>query len=164
MNRKYTREEYLGLVDRLRQIRPDIALSSDVMVGFPGETKQDFEMTLDLIKTVEFDSLFSFKYSDRKGTLAASFEGKVPEEEKSERLCILQEIQKQITLKKNRALEGKTVEVLVEGRSAKGDKLSGRTPTNKIVNFRPESKILGNIVKVKINKAYQNSLLGELLR
>lgn len=164
MNRKYTREEYLGLVDRLRQIRPEIALSSDVMVGFPGETKQDFEMTLDLIKTVEFDSLFSFKYSDRKGTLAASFEGKVPEEEKSERLCILQEIQKQITLKKNRALEGKTVEVLVEGRSAKGDKLSGRTPTNKIVNFRPESKILGNIVKVKINKAYQNSLLGELLR
>ena len=163
MNRKYTREDYLRLVDRLRQIRPDIALSSDVIVGFPGETRQDFEMTLDLIKAVEFDSLFSFKYSDRKGTLAARFEEKVPEEEKSERLYLLQEIQRQITLKKNQALEGKTVEILVEGPSAKGDKLFGRTPTNKIVNFISDVNLLGKIVNVKVKKAYQNSLLGELL-
>jgi len=163
MNRKYTREQYLDLVGKLRQSRPDIALSSDVMVGFPGETRKDFEMTLDLIKQVEFDSLFSFKYSDRKGTLAASLRNKVSEEEKSERLQILQELQKDITLKKNRAIEGSTVEVLVEGKSAKGDMLSGRTPTNKIVNFSSNTDLLAQLVKVSIKKGYQNSLLGELI-
>ena len=163
MNRKYTREQYLELVAKLRATRPDIALSSDVMVGFPGETKEDFEMTLDLIKAIEFDSLFSFKYSDRKGTLAEKLEQKIPEEEKSERLQILQEIQRDITLKKNRALEGETVEVLVEGRSAKGEELSGRTPTNKIVNFKGNHNLLGEIVKVSIHRGYQNSLAGELV-
>ena len=163
MNRKYTREHYLELITELRRIRPDIALSSDVMVGFPGETKQDFEMTLDLIKAIEFDSLFSFKYSDRKGTLAASFGNKVSEEEKSERLQILQQIQKDITLKKNRALEGQTVEVLVEGLSARGDKVSGRTSTNKIVNFQCDTDMLGLLVKVTIRQGYQNSLVGELV-
>ncbi len=163
MNRKYTREQYLELVRKLRATRPDIALSSDVMVGFPGETKEDFDMTLDLITSIEFDSLFSFKYSDRKGTLAEKFGEKVPEEEKSERLQVLQEIQRNITLKKNRALEGQAVEVLVEGSSARGDKLSGRTPTNKIVNFDGNYDLLGKLVKVLIHRGHQNSLAGEFL-
>ena len=96
MNRGYTREKYIDLIDRLRAIRSDIAITSDVMVGFPGETEEDFQKTLDLIQKIEFDNLFSFKYSDRKGTLAEKYKEKINEDEKSSRLIILQNIQKEI--------------------------------------------------------------------
>ncbi len=162
MNRGYTRKQYMDLIQKLRLVRPEIAITSDVMVGFPGETRQDFEMTLDLIKLIEFDGLFSFKYSDRRGTLAARFEDKVPEQEKSERLQLLQAIQKDITIKKNKSLEGKEVEVLIEGPSARGKQLSGRTGTNKIVNFNCDSSMIGRLVNVYIKAAYANSLIGEL--
>ncbi len=161
MNRRYTKEQYLELIEKLRKVRPDIAITADVMVGFPGETEKDFEETIDLIKKVEFDNLFSFKYTDRPGTVAERMEGKVDEKEKTRRLIKLQEIQKQITLKKNKQLEGKEVEVLVEGISKKGGQYTGRTPTNKVVNFTSDYNLIGNLVKVKIEEAYANSLIGK---
>lgn len=161
MRRGYNREGYLALIERLRSARPGIAVTSDVMVGFPGESEADFEMTLDLIRAVRFDNLFSFKYSDRKGTLAERMEGKVPEHVKSSRLAILQDLQKGITLQKNRELVGNVREVLVEGRSKKGAQLTGRTDTFKVVNFRGEMSYLGDLVHVKIKRVFANSLLGE---
>jgi len=160
MNRNYTREKYVELVDKLRKARPDIAITADVMVGFPGETEKDFLDTIDLIKRVEFDGLFSFKYTDRPGTRAEKMKDKVDEREKGRRLEILQKIQKEITLKKNKKLEGKEVEVLVEGYSKRGNMFMGRTSTNKIVNFYCNFNAIGNLVKVKVEEAFANSLRG----
>jgi tRNA-2-methylthio-N6-dimethylallyladenosine synthase len=145
----------------LRSHRPDIAITSDVMVGFPGERQEDFESTLDLIRQVEFDALFSFKYSDRKGTLAERMQDKIDEEEKSRRLSILQNLQKGITLKKNRALEGQQVGVLVEGYSKKGGQLTGRTGSNKVVNFKGKNDLIGKLVHVTVKRGYLNSLWAE---
>ncbi len=161
MKRGYTREKYLELITKLRGVSPGIAITSDVMVGFPGESEQDFQQTLDLLRQVEFDSLFSFKYSDRKGTMAQKMPGKIPEAEKASRLHILQHLQRQISLKKNRALEGRKVEVLVEGKSKKGEMLMGRTPSNKIVNFSCNNGKLGSLANVIIKNGLFNSLRGE---
>ena len=161
MNRGYTREKYLDLIGKLRGVRPEMGVTSDVMVGFPGENRKDFDLTLDLIEKVEFDGLYSFKYSDREGTLAANLRHKIPEEEKLNRLSELQLLQKGITLKKNRAMIGHETEILVEGPSRKGDQLTGRTTTNKIVNFDGDSEKIGKIIKVMIKRAYANSLWGE---
>jgi len=163
MNRKYTREKYMELIEKLRSVRPDIAVTADVMVGFPGETEKDFQDTIDLIKKVQFDNLFSFKYTDRPGTAAEKMKNKVPEEEKERRLLILQKTQKEITLKKNKELEGKEVEVLVEGYSKRKNQLTGRTDTNKVVNFDGNSELIGHIVKVKIEEAFANSLRGRFI-
>jgi tRNA-2-methylthio-N6-dimethylallyladenosine synthase len=119
-------------------------------------------MTLDLMRKIEFDTLYSFKYSDRKGTLAETMGGKISETEKSSRLSALQGLQRAITLKKNRRLEGLELEILVEGESRKGGQLSGRTATNKIVNFNNNNSIMGELVKVVIKRAFVNSLFGEL--
>jgi len=161
MRRGYTREKYLELISKLRDVKPTIAITSDVMVGFPGESEEDFCMTLDLIKQVQFDSLFSFKYSDRIGTLAEKMKDKVEDFEKAKQLKVLQTIQKQITLNKNKALEGRQVEVLVEGQSKKGKQLTGRTESNKIVNFDWKKSKIGNLVEVTIKQGYLNSLIGE---
>ncbi len=164
MNRSYTRERYMEMVNKLRDIRPDIAITSDVMVGFPGETEEDFEQTIGLIREVEFDNLYSFRYSDRPGTFAKKMKHKIDDKEKSKRLIILQTVQKEITLKKNRSLVGKEVEVLVEGTSKKKDQLAGRTSTNKVVNFSGDIKLIGHLVKVKIEEAYANSLKGRYMK
>ncbi len=158
MKRGYTREQYLGLISKLRKVEPDIAITSDVMVGFPGESRDDFEMTLDLIRQVQFDNLFSFIYSDRKGTLADRMKDKVDKKEKSFRLESLQNLQKKITFNKNRGLQDKKVEVLVEGHSKKGDQMSGRTRTNKIVNFTGIACKTGDIVEVTVKECFFNSL------
>jgi len=163
MNRGYTQKRYKELIKKLRHIRPAMAITSDVIVGFPHESEEDFQMTLGLIKEIEFDNLFSFKYSDRKGTFAEKMGGKVDEKVKSSRLAILQQLQKEITLKKNKMLEGTEVEILVEGDSKKGGQLTGRTDTNKIVNLSPNFRIINRLVKVKIKYSYVNSLWGELL-
>jgi tRNA-2-methylthio-N6-dimethylallyladenosine synthase len=152
----------MELILALRQARPGIALTSDVMVGFPGETENDFELTLDLIRKIEFDNLFSFKYSDRDGTPASRMHGKIPEVIKIMRLTRLQELQRGITLKKNRELLGKDVEVLVEGKSKKGQQLTGRTEENKVVNFIGVDRYIGSIVNVTIKRASFNALSGEL--
>ncbi len=161
MRRGYTRENYFELVWKLRETRPEIAITSDVMVGFPGETERDFEMTLDLVKRVQFDALFSFKYSDRKGTPAEKMDNKVEEAEKSFRLGTLQTLQKEITLMKNKGLEGKAVEILVDGESKKGGLLTGRTGSNKVINIPCDHIEIGQLVKVDINRAFVNSLRGK---
>ncbi len=163
MGRGYTREQYLKIVDKLRSCREDLAITSDVMVGFPGETEQDFQQTLDLIEQVEFDSLFSFKYSDREGTPAARMKEKIDEKVKSSRLSDLQDLQNRITLKKNRALIGRKLSVLVEGESKKGEQLTGRTASNKVVNFEGESALTGKLLEVEIKEAYLNSLKGRII-
>jgi len=164
MNRRYARDDYTDLIRRLRKTRPDIAITSDMMVGFPGETERDFEDSLGLIEAIEFDSLFSFKYSERPGIMALQLPGKIKEKEKQTRLSILQDRQRGITLLKNRSLEGTLQEVLVEGPARRGDsQLTGRTLGNKVVNFPSRTDLKGRLVRVKIVQGLQNSLRGELL-
>ncbi len=165
MHRGYTKESYLEKIERLKKVCPSIAVTADVIVGFPGEEEEDFRQTLDLMETVRFDDLYSFKYSPRKGTRAAQFQDKVEEKVKQVRLTILQEIQKGITLQKNQALEGHVEEVLVEGRSKQSPQdVTGRTRSNKIVNFEGDMNLVGKLVPVQITKAYAHSLRGELVQ
>jgi len=178
MNRKYTRELYLEKIEKLRNALPDIAITSDVIVGFPGETKDDFKATLDLVKEVEFDSLFTFGYSDRKNAPSARFSDKIPDNEKNERLRELLEVQEYYTLKKNLALVGSTERILVEGFSKKqgavnvqgglaGVDWTGRTSKNKIINLNYEdyvsgcNSLIGKIIDVEIEKAFLHSLRGK---
>ena len=162
MNRKYTREQYLERVRRIRQAIPDVALTTDIIVGFPGETEEDFEQTRSLLEEVEYDGAFVFHYSVRPGTAAARLPDNVPHEEKIARLEELNRLQKKISLKKNRALVGRIEEVLVEGPNRKRPgQYIGRTETNKIVVFRPgreESK--RGIVKLLITDASAHTLFG----
>jgi tRNA-2-methylthio-N6-dimethylallyladenosine synthase len=164
MNRGYTAEQYRKLIEKLRGTRPDIAVSSDMIVGFPGETEKDFQDSLSLIEEVEFDNVFSFRYSDRRGTKATRLPNKVAEEEKQERLFMVQERQRQITLAKNKSLEGTTQTVLEEGPAKHGGKQrSGRTPGNKILNYVSTTDLTGASVRVKVLKGFQNSLFGEFV-
>jgi len=163
MNRRYTREAYLEKIAQLRQQCPGIAITSDVIVGFPGETEADFDETMDLIRAVQLDDMFSFKYSNRPNTTASNFLNQVHEEEKSRRLGELQTYQKKVTLSKHQTMEGKVQLVLVEGTSKKSSQeWMGRTRTNKIVNFPGPSDLLGKTVPVRIEKAYIHSLKGVL--
>jgi tRNA-2-methylthio-N6-dimethylallyladenosine synthase len=135
------------------------------MVGFPGEREEDYSQSLELMKAVEFDGLFSFKYSPRQGTRTAEWKDDVPPEVKQRRLVPLQALQREITLKKNKKLEGTVKEVLVEGCSRNSPhEMRGRTRCNRIVNFPGESGLVGELVLVKINEGLQNSLRGELSR
>jgi tRNA-2-methylthio-N6-dimethylallyladenosine synthase len=164
MHRGYTKESYLRKTDRLKEVCPSIVLTADVIVGFPGEEEEDFKQTLDLMEKVRFDDLFSFKYSPRKGTRAAQFQDKVEEKVKQDRLSVVQEIQKEITFQKNRELEGRIEEVLVEGRSKQSAQdVTGRTRSNKIVNFQGDMSLVGSLVPVRITKAYAHSLRGEVV-
>ncbi len=163
MHRGYTKGSYLERIDRLREVCSSIAITADVIVGFPGEEEEDFRETLDLMEKVRFDDLFSFKYSPRKGTRAAQLECQVQEKTKQDWLSILQKIQRDITLQKNQSLEGRVEEVLVEGRSKQSDRdVTGRTRSNKIVNFPGDMNLVGKLVPVKITKAYAHSLRGEI--
>lgn len=162
MHRKYTRELYLEKVVELRSFCPDIALSTDVIVGFPGETEEDFAQTMSLLETVRFHGSFSFKYSDRPGTRSASFPDKIEEQVKGERLERFQRRQDEISLERNREFLGRSVEVMVEGRSELA--VQGRTGSNHIVHFSgPEYLQPGDVVMVTINHAGQHSLNGELV-
>jgi tRNA-2-methylthio-N6-dimethylallyladenosine synthase len=165
MNRGYTREKYLTQIRRLREVAPQISITADVMVGFPGEGDDDFTQTLELVQEVEFDGLFSFKYSPRHGTRSAQWKDDCTLEVKQRRLAILQELQREITLRKNKRLEGTVKEVLVEGRSRNSPhRMMGRTRSNRIVNIPGGSEILGELVTVKIDEGLQNSLRGERCR
>ncbi|APH19485.1 tRNA (N6-isopentenyl adenosine(37)-C2)-methylthiotransferase MiaB [Clostridium botulinum] len=162
MNRHYDREKYLDVVSKIKKLIPNVALSTDIIVGFPGETEKDFEETLSLVKEVEYDSAFTFLYSIRKGTPAAKFEDQVPEDVKHKRFNRLVEVVNEISAKKNKAYEGKIEEVLVEGTSKNDEnKLMGRTRTGKLVNFIGDKDSIGKLVNVKIIKANSFSLTGE---
>jgi tRNA-2-methylthio-N6-dimethylallyladenosine synthase len=164
MHRGYTREAYLEKIEQLKRNCPSIALTADVIVGFPGEEEKDFEETVDLIQQVRFDDLFSFKYSPRKGTRAAQFSDQIDENVKQARLSVLQNIQKEVTLRKNVALEDEVHEVLIEGRSKQSERdVTGRTRSNKIVNFKGDLDWVGHLVQVHITKAYPHSLRGEIV-
>ncbi len=161
MNRKYTKEEYLELVEKLRRKTPDIAITTDIIVGFPGETEEDFEETLDIVRKVGFDSAFTFLYSIRKGTPAENFPDQVAEEVKHERFNRLVEEVNRISAEKNRALVGQVVEVLSEGKSKTNKALyTGRTGGHKLVNFKADEDVTGRMVKVLITESSTFSLTG----
>ena len=164
MNRKYTREDYLKLIEKLRKTVPNITLSTDIIVGFPGETNEDFEETLSIVKEVEYDSAFTFIYSIRKGTPAEKFEDQIEESEKHRRFDLLVSAVNEISEKKNKAYQDRVEKVLVDGVS-KNDKstLTGRTDGFKIVNFAGKKELIGSIVDVKITDAKTFSLFGEVI-
>ena len=164
MNRRYDREHYMDLVRQLRDSVPEITISSDIMVGFPGETEEDFQDTLDLIGKVRYDSAFTFLYSPRKGTPAAEKEDQIPEEIKHDRFNRMVDLINQISAEKNAAMEGRTEMVLVEGPSKqKKDTLAGRTDGFKLVNFPGDISLTGKMVPVRITKLKTFSLEGELV-
>jgi tRNA-2-methylthio-N6-dimethylallyladenosine synthase len=160
MRRGYTREHYLEVVGKIRSAGRDIAISTDLIVGYPGESEADFNDTLRLLDEVQYDSAFSFKYSPRPDTAALNLSGVISEEEKQERLDRLQEKQKQIQYGRNAAYAGRTVEVLVDGRARSRVRLTGRASNNKIVNFDGPEILIGRIVPVEITGFSSNSLKG----
>ncbi|MEG0774800.1 tRNA (N6-isopentenyl adenosine(37)-C2)-methylthiotransferase MiaB [Clostridium sp.] len=162
MNRHYDREKYLETIRKIKETIPNVALSTDIIVGFPGETDEDFEDTLSLVKEVEYDSAFTFLYSRRKGTPADMMLNHVDEATKKERFNKLVDAVNEICAKKNKKYDGKIVEVLVEGESKSDEtKLTGRTRTGKLVNFTGNKESIGQLVNVKITKAQSFSLIGE---
>lgn len=164
MNRKYTREAYLSLVERIREAVPEIAISTDIIVGFPGETEADFEDTLDLARQVQYDSAFTFLYSTRKGTPAAQREDQIPEEVKHQRFNRLVDVINQSSAGKNRGYIGKTVDVLIDSVSRnKIGTYEGRSDSFKLVNLIGKDIAEGSIVPVKITGANTFSLTGEII-
>ncbi len=163
MNRHYTRQDYLEIVRKLREVDPDIAISTDIIVGFPGETEEEFEETLSLCEEVRYDSAFTFLYSIRKGTPAEKFENQVPEETKHERFNRLVEVINRISAEKNAEYVGRLEKVLVDGPSKRGSKTyGGRTESFKLVNFPGTPDMIGKVVEVKITSANTFSLEGEV--
>lgn len=160
MNRKHTIESYLDLIRRIREARPDIALSTDIIVGFPGETDQEFEETLAVVRDVDFAHAFSFKYSPRPGTPAASIEEQVPEEVKKERLERLQALIDQTHATFNRNMVGRTMPVLFEKAGRHDGQLVGRSPYLQLVHADAEGDLIGQMVDVEIRSAGANSLAG----
>jgi len=174
MNRGYTREKYLDRIFNLKKECPDIALSTDIIVGFPFETREDFNDTMNLLREIEFDSIFAFAYSDRSSAPAAKFSNQIDEGKKKERLNRLLVLQEYYTEKKNKNQIGKILDVLVEGKSVKKrdgfdhalknmEQMVGRTESNKIVHFPSKDVIIGDIIKIRIENAYPHSLWGHPL-
>ena len=162
MNRHYDTEKYLRTVDYLRKKVPDVTISSDIIVGFPGETNEDFEATLDMLRRVRFDMTYSFIYSPRKDTPAAAMECQIPDNIKGERMNRLLETQNAIALEKNKPLEGKIIKILCDGPSKNNDNVySGRSEGNKIVLFDGDESDIGKFVMIKITRAETFALYGE---
>jgi tRNA-2-methylthio-N6-dimethylallyladenosine synthase len=166
MRRGYTTAEYLARLDRLRQRCPEIALSTDVIVGFPGETDREFEDTLELLQRVEYDEIYSFMYSPRPQTVSAKiYDDDVPGPVKRDRLSAVQSLQKEIALRKNRQRIGDIDEILVDGSSRlKNGQIMGRTRGNRIVNVSGSENLIGSFQTVRIRGATANSLIGEMLQ
>lgn len=164
MNRKYSKEDYLEIINKLKAKVPEIAITTDIIIGFPGETETDFMETMDLVDKVEFESAFTFLYSIRKGTPAEHYDDQIPEDVKHERFNRLVDKLNEITVKKNLACVGKIEKVLVESISKKNTQLyTGRTESMKAVNFPGNDQMIGEIVQVKITKGQTFSLTGELI-
>ena len=162
MNRHYDREKYLATVNYLREKVPDVTISSDIIVGFPGETDADFEATLEMLRTVRFDMTYSFIYSPRKDTPAAAMDCQIPDNIKGERMNRLLETQNEIALEKNKPLEGKILKVLCDGKSKNNENVySGRTEGNKIVLFDGDPSDEGKFVEMRIERAETFALYGK---
>ncbi len=162
MNRKYTRAEYLERVAALREAVPGLALTTDIIVGFPGETEDEYAATLELLRQVQYDGIFAFKYSKRPGTAALTLDGHLKESVKESRLAEVLDLQKDISLRRHKALIGAMQEILVEGPSKRGSMLTGRTRSNKVVNFPGAASLISSLVSVRITRAALYSLGGEL--
>ncbi len=162
MNRRYTREDYLDKVRKLREAVPHIMLTSDIIVGFPGEREEDFEQTLQLLREMQYDGIFSFKYSKRPGTAALKIDDHLEEDIKEKRLAQVLELQAVISMNNGRKMIGSIQEVLIDGHSRKGATLSGRTRGNKVVNLDAPDYRIGTVVRVKITSAGMNSLIGTI--
>lgn len=164
MNRKYTREHYFDLVEKVRREIPGVAITSDLIVGFPGETEEQFEDTMDMVERVRFDAAFTFMYSVRTGTKAAKMHDQISLDEKRRRLTRLNQVQYQIAAEINRTMEGKVAELMVEGTSKTNkDMMTGRTRTNQIVIFSGGEDLIGKQISVRITKAKTFSLFGEIV-
>jgi tRNA-2-methylthio-N6-dimethylallyladenosine synthase len=164
MNRGYTQEEYIAMTEEIREVIPDASITTDFIVGFPGESEEDFVETLNVVKEVEFDMAYTFKYSQRSGTPAAKRENQISEEIKKERLQRLMDLQSEISREKNKELMDKVVEVFGEGESKNDpEKQMGRTRTNKIVIFDSKSDLTGELINVKINRTTSWTLFGDLV-
>jgi tRNA-2-methylthio-N6-dimethylallyladenosine synthase len=164
MNRHYDTEKYYGIVEYIRERMPDCAITSDIIVGFPGETEEDFEGTLDMLRRVKFDMLYSFIYSPRKGTRASEMDCQIPKDVQGERFNRLLALQNDIALEKNEALVGKTVRVLCDGESKNNSEAySGRTDGNKIVFFEGKPEYTDRYVSVKIDRAEAFALYGKVV-
>jgi tRNA-2-methylthio-N6-dimethylallyladenosine synthase len=169
MQRLYTRDDYMRRIEWMKNAKRDIAITTDIIVGFPGETEADFNQTIDLIDEVEYDSMFIFKYSKRPNTSALTYEDHIPEEEKTRRFLILQERQRVIQMRRNGAYVGKTEEVHVEGYNLATGQWIGRTSQNKTLNFHDvelpaplEGRTLtGQYLDVLVTRAGPNSLAGQ---
>jgi tRNA-2-methylthio-N6-dimethylallyladenosine synthase len=163
MYRGYTRDNYLERLHRLQSLDPQIALSTDIIVGFPGETEEDFQATLNLLRQVQFDSIYSFVYSPRpKTTAALYFDDNIAPDLKQDRLHRLQALQDEITLEKNRKWVGKTLQILVEGPSQRGGTLCGRSSQNHVVHLEGGAEDIGRLVPARITHAGPNCLRGVL--
>ena len=169
MRRTYTREQYLRVIEMIKAARRDIVLSTDIIVGFPGETQEDFEQTLSLVEQVDYAQMFSFKYSPRRGTDSVNLADPVPEPEKARRLKVLQELQRRLQLRRNETWVGREDEVRVEGRREKYAQWHGHTPQNRVLNFSDPRGVArgddlrGAYCKVRVTAAGPNSLIGELV-
>jgi tRNA-2-methylthio-N6-dimethylallyladenosine synthase len=166
MQRLYTREQYLERIAWMRAAKREISITTDVIVGFPGETEADFEQTLGLLDEVEYDGIFGFKYSPRPNTPSLQLEDAVPEAEKARRLTVLQEKQREIQRRRNQRHVGQIVEVMVEGRNDARGQWIGRTSQNKVLNFRAMEAVLphvGGYISVVTTGSFPNSLLGEMV-
>ncbi len=162
MNRPYTRERYMEIVEALRAVRPSLHFSTDVIVGFPGETDADFEDTRSLFEAVNYDMAYVFKYSVRSGTPAAGMEDQVPAEEKERRNGVLLDILRENSLRRSQALLGTVQEVLVEGPDKTGERFFGRTRGNRTTVFEADPRLVGSLVPVRIVRASVSTLYGEL--
>lgn len=163
MNRKYTKEQYLALVDKMKTRIPDIVLSTDIIVGFPDETEEDFEDTLDVVRKVNYEQVYMFIYSRREGTVADKMENQIPEEIKHQRFDRLKELFDSRVSENNQKYIGTTQRILVDGYS-KNDKktLTGRTDTNKVVNFKGNEELIGKMIDIKITEEHKWYLAGEI--
>ncbi len=162
MNRPYTKARYLELAARIRERIPGVAISTDIIVGFPGETAEQFENTLDVVRRVQFDHAYMFAYSPRAGTPATRLQDPTPEPDKMDRLYRLIRLQNDITMERNRALEGHVQEVLVEGPSKKDpSRMTGRTRGGRVVNFPGTADQVGRLMEVRLTRGYTWGLMGE---
>jgi tRNA-2-methylthio-N6-dimethylallyladenosine synthase len=162
MRRTYTRDEYLEKIPWIRAARRPISITTDVIVGFPGESEEDFEDSISLLDAVGYDGVYAFTYSPRPNTSASTMPGAIPEAEKSRRLAVLQERQRQIQTQRNSELVGEVFEVLVDGRHAARNQWAGRSTSNRVLNFSsPRESLLGEYVQVHVTRAAPYSLFGE---
>ncbi len=163
MNRPYTRERYREIVDALRAVRPDMTFSTDVIVGFPGETEEDFQQTHELFEACDFDMAYVFKYSIRTGTPAATLGDQVPDEVKERRNQILLDVLQRNSLRRTAKLIGTVEEVLVDGPDKTGERFTGRTRGNRVCIFAADPRLVGQLVPLKIDRASVSTLYGELV-